>query len=73
MVRFIDLLASYPESAGCEVHHASAGGDRLIIMTTLGVADYDGASVLVGCDKPSHNGDYHEDPEKHILIPMPGI
>ena len=37
--------------AGCEVHHASAGGDRLIVLTTLGVADYDGASVLVGCDK----------------------
>ena len=51
MVRFIALLALYRESAGCEVHHASAGGDRLIVMTTLGVADYGGASVLVGCDK----------------------
>ena len=38
-VFFFALLASYRESAGCEVHHASAGGDRLIILTTLGVAD----------------------------------
>ena len=52
MVRFIALLASYPESASCEVHHASAGGDRLIILTTLGVADEDCVSVLVGYDKP---------------------
>ena len=51
MMRFIALLASYRESAGCEVHHASAGGDRLIVLTTLGVADEDGASVLVGYDK----------------------
>ena len=42
---------AYRESAGCEVHHASAGGDKLIVMTTLGVADCDGASVLVACDK----------------------
>ena len=48
MVRFIALLASYRESAGCEVQHASAGGGRLIVLTTLGVADYDGAFVLVG-------------------------
>ena len=52
MVRFVALLASYPESAGCEVHHASAGGDRLNVLTTLGVADEDGVSVLVGHDKP---------------------
>ncbi len=58
MVRFIALLAWYREYAECEVHHASAGGDRLIVMTTLDVANYDGASVLVGCDK---------DPEKHIF------
>ena len=51
MVRFIALLASYRESAGCEVQHASARGDRLIILPTLGVADEDGASVLVGYDK----------------------
>ncbi len=51
MVRFIALLASYRESAGYDVHHASAGGDRLIVLTTLGVADEDGASVLVGYGK----------------------
>ena len=51
MMRFIALFASYRESAGCEVHHASAGGDRLIVLTTLGVADEDGASVLVGYGK----------------------
>ena len=51
MMRFIALLASYRESAGCEVHHASADGDRLIVLTTLGVSDEDGASVLVGFDK----------------------
>ena len=51
MVRFIALLASYRGSAGCELHHASAGGHRLIVLTTFSVADYDGASVLVGCDK----------------------
>ena len=51
MVRFIALLAWYQESAGCEVPHASAGGDRLIVLTTLDVADYDGASVLVGVDE----------------------
>ena len=39
MVRFIALLAWYRESAGCEVPHASAGGDRLIVLTTLDVAD----------------------------------
>ena len=51
MARFIALLASYRESAGCEIHHASAGGDRLVVLTTLGVADEDGASVLVVYDK----------------------
>ena len=51
MMRFIALLASYRESAGCEMHHASADGERLIFLTTLGVADEDGAYVLVGYDK----------------------
>ena len=51
MARFVALLVSYRESAGCDVHHASAGGDRLIVLTTLGVAYEDGASVLVGYDK----------------------
>ena len=51
MAHFIALLASYRESAGCDVHHASAGGDRLIVLTTLGVADEEGASLLVGYDK----------------------
>ena len=51
MVRFIALRASYRESAGCEVHHASAGGDMLIVLTELGIADEDGAPVVVGCDK----------------------
>ena len=50
-MRFIALLASYRESAGCEMHHASADVDRLIVLTTLGVADEDGAPVLVGYDK----------------------
>ena len=47
----IALLASYRESAGCEVHRASTGGDRLIVLTTLDVADHNGAFLLVGCDK----------------------
>ncbi len=67
MVRFIALLASYRGYAGCEVHHASAGGDMLIVLTPFGVADYDGASVLVDATKPSHNGDCPEGPEKHIF------
>ena len=52
-VRFIALFASYRESAGCEMHHASAGGDRLIVLTTLGVVVYNGAYVLAGSDKTS--------------------
>ena len=51
MARFIGLFASYWESAGCDVYHASAGGDRLIVLTTLGDADEEGASVLVGYDR----------------------
>ena len=53
MVRFIALLASYLEYAGCEMHHASVGCDRLIVLTELGVADEDDAPVLVGCDNTS--------------------
>ena len=67
MVCLLPLLASYRESAGYDVHHASAGGDRLVVLTTLGVADDDGASVLVGYDKPSNNGDCPEGSEKHIF------
>ncbi len=50
-VRFIALLASHLEAAGCEVQHASADGDRLPILMALGVADEGGASVLVGYHK----------------------
>ena len=52
-MRFIALLASQPEAAGCEVslHHVSADGDRLIGLTAVGVdAEAGGASVLVGDD-----------------------
>ena len=38
-VSFIALLTSHLEGAGCEVHHASADGDRLIVLTALDVAD----------------------------------
>ena len=40
-VRFIALLTSHLEAAGCEVHHAStdADSDRLIVLTALDVAD----------------------------------
>ena len=47
----IALLASHLEAAGCEVHHASADGDRLFILMAAGVADEDVASVLVGHHK----------------------
>ena len=50
-VRFIALLASHLEAAGCQVQHASADGDRLFILMALGVADEGGASVLVGYHK----------------------
>ena len=33
------------------MHHASAGGDRLIVLTAFGIADEDAISVLVGYDK----------------------
>ena len=51
MVRFIALLTSYRESAGCGVHHASVDGNRLVVLMTLGVANEDAASLLVGYDK----------------------
>ena len=40
-VRFIALLASHLEAAGCVVHHASADDapNRLIVLTALDVAD----------------------------------
>ena len=47
-VRFIALLTSHLEAAGCEVPHASADADRLIVLTALDVADTCAASVLVG-------------------------
>ena len=50
MARFITLLVSYREPDGCEVHRASADGDRLFVLMTLGVEDEDGASLLVGYD-----------------------
>ena len=37
-VRFISLLTSHLEAAGCEVHHASADADRVIVLTALDVA-----------------------------------
>ena len=51
MARFIALLASYRKSAGFEVHHVSVDGDRLVALMNLGVADEDGAYLLVGYDK----------------------
>ena len=36
-VRFIALLTSHLEGAGCEVHHASAAADRLIVLTASAV------------------------------------
>ena len=49
-VRFIAPLTSHQEVAGCEVHHASADVDRLIVLTALDVADTCAASVIVGED-----------------------
>ena len=54
IVRSVALLASHLEAAGCEVHHASADADRLLVLTTVDVADTCAASVLVGEDRPSH-------------------
>ena len=70
-VRSIALLASHLEAAGCEVHHASADVDRLIVLTASDVADRPtfGISVLIGEDA------YLlimltvlSDPEKHIHL-----
>ena len=49
-VRFIALLTSHLEAAGCDVHHASVDADRLIVSTALDVADTCAASVLGGED-----------------------
>ena len=38
-VHFIALPTSHLEVAGCEVHHASAVADRLIVLAALDVAD----------------------------------
>ena len=62
------------EAAGCEVHHASADADRLILLTALAVADSDAVSVLVGYDT-----DLLvllivlSDPVKDVKMLMPGI
>ena len=50
-MRFIALLASHLEAAGCEVQHESADGDRLFILMALGVADEGGASTLSDPEK----------------------
>ena len=72
-VRFIALLASHLEAAGCEVHHASADAYRQIVLTALDVSDTCAASVLLGEDT------YIlilltvlSDPEKSIKMLMPG-
>ena len=72
-VRFIALLTSHLEAAGCEVHHASVDGDRLIVLTALGVADTCVASVLVGEDTYLLIMlTFLSDPEKYIKMLMPG-
>ena len=74
MVRFIALLAWYPESAGCEVHHASAGGDspdRLIVLTALGVADEDGISGWIR-QNLLIRVTVLKVPRNTFLLPMPG-
>ena len=72
-VRFIALLTSHLEVAGCEVHHASADADRLIVLTALDVADTCAASVLVGKDTDLLILlTVLSDPEKDILMLMPG-
>ena len=68
MVRFIALAS---ESAGWDVQHASAGGDRLIVLTELGVSDEDGASVPVGYDRTMVT--VLKVPRNTFLQPMPGI
>ena len=53
------------------MQHASAGGDRLIVLTELGVSDEDGASVPVGYDKTMVT--VLKVPGNTFLQPMPGI
>ena len=72
-VRFIALLTSHLEAAGCEVHHASADADRLIVLTALDVADTCAAYVLVGEDTDLLILlTVLSDPEKDIKLLMPG-
>ena len=72
-VRFIALLTSHLEGAGCEVHHASADTDRLIVLTALDVVDSCAASVLVGEDTDLLILlTLLSDPEKDIIMLMPG-
>ena len=72
-VRFIALLTSHLEAAGCEVHHASADTDRLIVLTALDVVDTCAASVLVGEDTDLLILlTLLSDPEKYIIMLMPG-
>ena len=72
-MRFIALLTSHLEAAGCEVHHASADGDRTIVLTALGVADTCVASVLVGEDTYFLIlFTFLSDPEKYTKMLMPG-
>ena len=39
--RYVALLTSHLEAAGCEVHHALADGGRLIVLATLGFVHAD--------------------------------
>ena len=72
-VRFIALLTSHLEAAGCEVHHASADADRLIVLTAFDVADTCAASVLVGEDTDLLILlTVLSDPEKDIKMLLPG-
>ena len=45
------LSLASSEAAGCDVQHASVDGDRLIVLTELGVSDSGGEYVVVGDDK----------------------
>ena len=58
----------------CEVHHASADADRLILLTALAVADSDAVSVLVGDDTDLLvRLIVLSDPVKYVKMLMPGI
>ena len=71
-VRFIALLTSHLEAAGCEVHHAS-GCEVHHVLTALDVADTCAASVLVGEDTDLLILlTVLSDPEKDIKMLMPG-